>query len=54
MIACSRCGSRRRSQLDSISGLGDMALVDGENFDLAVARQDNFTSNSADQSPRDG
>jgi hypothetical protein len=34
--------------------LGDTALVDRENFDLVVARQDNFTRRSADQSARDG
>ncbi len=34
--------------------VGDTALVDGENFDLVVARQNNFTRGSADQSPRDG
>jgi hypothetical protein len=34
--------------------LGDTALVDGENFDLVVARQDNLTRGSADQSMRDG
>ena len=32
----------------------DAALVDGENFDLVVGRQDNITCGSADQSPRDG
>ena len=32
--------------------LGDAALVDGENFDLVVAHEDNFTRSSADQSPR--
>jgi hypothetical protein len=36
------------------ANLGDTALVDGENFDLMVARQDSFTRGSADQSPRDG
>ena len=30
------------------------ALVDGENLDLVVARQDDITRGSADQSPRDG
>jgi hypothetical protein len=34
--------------------LGDTALLDGENFDLVVARQDNLTHGSADQSMRDG
>jgi hypothetical protein len=29
-------------------------LVDGENFDLVVTRQDDMTRGSADQSPRDG
>jgi hypothetical protein len=31
-----------------------MPLVDGEDFDLVVARKDYFTSSSADQSLRDG
>jgi hypothetical protein len=31
-----------------------MLLIDGENFDLVAAHQDNFTRSSADQSPRDG
>jgi hypothetical protein len=34
--------------------LSNAALLDGENFDLVVARQDNITRGSADQSPRDG
>ena len=34
--------------------LSNAALVDGENFDLVVTRQDNMTRGSADQSPRDG
>ena len=31
----------------------DIALLDGENFDLVVTRQDNITLGSADQSPCD-
>ena len=31
-----------------------MLLIDGENFDLVVACQDNLTRGSADQSTRDG
>ena len=34
--------------------LGDTALLDGENFDLAVTRQDDITRGSAHQSPRHG
>ena len=46
----------RESEVSSIASprLSDAALVDGKNFDLVVARQDNITRGSADQRPRDG